>query len=139
MILPQLSRQDLYDAVFRSPRTVPQIGGLLIGTPETPAYAEVFVCPSDAPSDFDKGWTSFVANTGRVDKRPSNLSGALPFDWVENGIFHDHFLSPLRHSQRSHPPAQSNHGADQRPSSLGRRHDHDAALREHSGRVLERA
>lgn len=94
VILPELSRQDLYDAIFRSPRTVPQIGGLLIGTPETPAYAEVFVCPSDAPSDFDKGWTSFVANTGRVDKRPSNLNGALPFDWVENGIFHDHFLYP---------------------------------------------
>jgi len=88
VILPQLSRQDLFDSLFKSQRTNFEVSALLNNS-----YVEVFTCPSDPPTNFDKGWTSFVANTGRLDKRPGTIKpDTLPFDWVENGIFHDHFI-----------------------------------------------
>jgi prepilin-type N-terminal cleavage/methylation domain-containing protein/prepilin-type processing-associated H-X9-DG protein len=94
VILPQLGRQDYYDSVFRSPVGGPQpferIRGLLVGSQATPAYLEMFVCPSDPATTFTQGVTSYVANTGRLDKRTNNPQA--PFDWVDNGIFHDHFL-----------------------------------------------
>lgn len=87
VILPQLSRQDLYDAIFKAP---PSPGENVLRRALGGNYLEIAVCPSDPPSNFQSSVTSYVANTGRLDKRTN--STAIPFDWPANGVFHDHFV-----------------------------------------------
>jgi prepilin-type processing-associated H-X9-DG protein len=54
------------------------------------AYIPEFMCPEDPRSRVDKRqrWTSYVANCGMPDGKPS---GKIPPDWPANGVFLSEF------------------------------------------------
>ncbi len=79
MILPELDRRDLYDAVRDA--ASPALGKV-----------DLFICPSDTDKAALPRPLSYVANAGMPD-----VSGSSPPDVAANGIFHNRTIQrPVR-------------------------------------------